>query len=48
MGIEMGMAEPRYVPDPNRPGGQLKRPGVDIIRTPTTPSEYREGRQGEV
>ncbi|KAF6202853.1 hypothetical protein GE061_003258 [Apolygus lucorum] len=42
MGMEMGIAEPRYAPDPNRPGGQLKRPGVDIIRTPTTPSEYRD------
>ncbi|XP_014243353.1 tyrosine-protein kinase Src64B [Cimex lectularius] len=41
MGMEMGVAESRYTPDPNRPG-QLKRQGVDIIRTPTTPSEYRD------
>jgi len=35
-GIEGAIGDPRYTPDPNRPG-QLKRHGVDIIRTPTTP-----------
>lgn len=37
VGLEMGLNEPRYTPDPNRPpgGGQIKRQGVDIIRTPT-------------
>lgn len=34
-----GGGDPRYTPDPNRPNQtmQLKRPGADIIRTPTTP-----------
>jgi len=33
-----GTGDPRYTPDPNRPQTmQLKRPGADIIRTPTTP-----------
>uniref|UniRef100_A0A023F4P5 Tyrosine-protein kinase n=1 Tax=Triatoma infestans TaxID=30076 RepID=A0A023F4P5_TRIIF len=43
MGMEMGLAEPRYTPDPNRPG-QLKRQGVDIIRTPTTPFQAQSSR----
>ncbi|EEB14502.1 tyrosine-protein kinase Src64B, putative [Pediculus humanus corporis] len=33
-----GGGDPRYTPDPNRPPVmQVKRQGVDIIRTPTTP-----------
>lgn len=45
-GVDMGAShlnvgnggDPRYTPDPNRPGGmQVKRQGVDIIRTPTAP-----------
>lgn len=36
-----GTGDPRYTPDPNRPVGmQVKRQGVDIIRTPTTPCKY--------
>ncbi|CAH1400284.1 tyrosine-protein kinase Src64B [Halyomorpha halys] len=38
VGGETGSAEPRYTPDPNRPC-QVKRPGVDIIRAPSTPFE---------
>ena len=36
VGGETVGAEPRYTPDPNRPG-QVKRHGVDIIRAPSTP-----------
>ncbi|XP_075225566.1 tyrosine-protein kinase Src64B isoform X2 [Lycorma delicatula] len=45
-GVDMGAGhlntgsggDPRYTPDPNRPVGmQVKRQGVDIIRTPTAP-----------
>lgn len=36
--INAGSGDPRYTPDPNRPlGMQVKRQGVDIIRTPTAP-----------
>ncbi|XP_049957536.1 tyrosine-protein kinase Src64B isoform X2 [Schistocerca serialis cubense] len=37
-GTQGSNGDPRYTPDPNRPGGQVKRPGADIIRTPTAPS----------
>jgi len=32
-------ADPRYIPELNRPSGTQKRQGADIIRTPATPCE---------
>ncbi|KAL1128822.1 hypothetical protein AAG570_013356 [Ranatra chinensis] len=42
------VVEPRYTSDPNRPSSttNLKRHGVDIIRTPTTPSVQPSGTGG--